>query len=297
MCIDKLRLALASLFLFACFPGYAAEPGSGLVVDRERQVWFTDSTTGVWRISPTGELTMPYKTQARWLGLDANGRYAQSKPERYQRVTGKGVSPALLSSVSGPIAIGPEGDVYYADSNESGPLHVLRLTPAGESFVVARIPDNGKEQKLRRVNGIAVGPDGALYIAGNHTIRKVTKEGAVSTVVGPLYTVDGCVKVPGLKKGWRPYMRGIALDPSGAIYVAATGCSSVLRIGADGTATPVMQPDAGWTPTAVAVYERELYVLEYQDAGVSNRQAWMPRVRKLSADGKVSVLATPSRPK
>jgi len=36
----------------------------------------------------------------------------RSKPERYQRITGKGVSPAVLASTQGPIAIGPDGDVY-----------------------------------------------------------------------------------------------------------------------------------------------------------------------------------------
>jgi hypothetical protein len=117
------KIGFACVFLSGCLVCPATEPGTGIVVDRECQVWFTDSGTDVWRVGPTGELTMPYKSQARWLGFDANGRYAQAKPERYQRVTGKGVSPALLSSIGGPIAIRPEGDVYYAASNESGRSH------------------------------------------------------------------------------------------------------------------------------------------------------------------------------
>jgi sugar lactone lactonase YvrE len=286
------KLVFLPLVFYACLPAAAAEPGSGIAIDREHQVWFTDSSSGVWRISPNGELSMPYKTPSRWLGFDANGRYAQSKPERYQRITGKGVSPALLSSSTGPIAIGPEGDLYYAASNESGPLHILRLTPSGDSFVVAKVPDNPKEQKLRRVNGIAVGNDGAVYLAGNHTIRRVTKEGSVTSVAGPLSTVEGCTKVPGLKKGWRPYMRGIALDSAGSIYVAATGCSSVLKIEPDGKTAPVFQSEAGWTPTGVAVLERDLYVLEYQNAGSTNRREWKARVRRLTPDGKITLLAT-----
>jgi hypothetical protein len=223
----------AALWLFAaCVSTPAAEPGAGIVVDSERQVWFTDSGAGVVRLSSRGELTPQSKQQARWLGFDSQGLYAQSKPERYQRITGKGVSPAVLASTQGPIAIGPDGDVYYAASNESGPLHILRLMPDGQNYVVAQIPDNTKGKKLRKVNGIAVGPDGAIYISGNHTIRKVTRQGAVSSVVGPLATLPGCGKVPGLKKAWRPYMRGLAVDAGGVIYVAATGCSSVFSIGA-----------------------------------------------------------------
>jgi sugar lactone lactonase YvrE len=296
MSFVNLRFARVCIFLSVCSQGLLlaapAEPDSAIVVDRERQVWFADSAGAVWKVSPTGVLTVAYKHPAHWLGLDAGGRYAQSKPERYQRLTAKGESPALLASATGPIAIGLEGDLYYAASKESGPLHILRFTPSGDSFVVGKVPDNGKEQKLRRVNAITVGPDDAIYIAGNHTIRKMTKGGAVSDVAGPFYTAEGCAKLEGISKSWRPYMRGIALDSAGTIYVAATACGSVLRIGKDGTSAPVLQSESGWAPTGVATYDRDVYILEYQKAGSANRRDWIPRVRKLAADGKISVVAT-----
>ncbi len=265
------------------------------MVDLERQVWFTDSGVGVWRLNGRGEMTLQFKHPAHWLGFDSDGRYARSKPEFYQRITPKGVNPAMLASTSGPIAIGPEGDVYYASSNENGPLQILRLSPAGERYVVAKVPDNPKAKKLRKVNGIAVGPDRAIYIVGNHTIRKVTKEGAVSTVAGPLTSLPDCIAVPGFKKGWEPYMRSLTLDAGGVIYAAATGCSLVLRVGTDGNVTTAMQAEGGWSPTGVAMFDRDLYVLEYQNAGSPNRRQWAPRVRKLSADGKVAVLGTVAR--
>ncbi|MCU1232303.1 MAG: hypothetical protein JWP63_270 [Candidatus Solibacter sp.] len=71
------KIGFACVFLSGCLVCPATEPGTGIVVDRECQVWFTDSGTDVWRVGPTGELTMPCKSQARWLGFDANGRYAQ----------------------------------------------------------------------------------------------------------------------------------------------------------------------------------------------------------------------------
>jgi sugar lactone lactonase YvrE len=291
----KCSLWLFSGLLAGCLLAAAAEPGSGIVVDQEGQIWFTDSSTGIWRVDPRGAVTMQSKHPTAWLSLDLDGRYSQSKPERYQRVTQKGVKPALLSSTSGPIAMGPTGDVYYAASNESGPLHILRLDPNGDNFVVAQVPDNTKGLKLRRVNGIAVGPDGAIYIAGNHTIRKVTKGGGVSTVVGPLATLDDCVKVPGIRKAHRPYMHGMAVDANGDIYVAATGCSSVLKVAANGKTTTVLQSEAGWAPTGVAMLGGDLYVLEYQNAGSGKRREWVPRVRKLSVDGKTTLMGTVAR--
>lgn len=286
---------LIASFLVSCMAAGAAEPGSGIVVDLERQVWFTDSGTGVWRLNGRGEMTLQFKHPAQWLGFDSDGRYAHSKPEFYQRITPKGVNPSMLGSTSGPIAIGPEGDVYYAASNESGPLHILRLSPKGERFVVAQVPDNTKGKKLRKVNGIAVGSDNAIYIVGNHTIRKVTKAGVVSTVAGPLASLPDCAPVPGLKKGWQPYMRSITLDNSGLIYAAATGCGLVLRVSPEGQVSTILQSEKGWAPTGVAMFDRDLYVLEYQNAGSDSKRQWVPRVRKLATDGKVTVLGTVAR--
>jgi len=285
---------LAACIFGGCLLANAAEPGAGILVDREGQVWFTDSVGGVWKINPRGEVTQAYKQGALWLALDLDGRYAQSKPERYERVTQKGVKPALLGSTSGPIAMCAEGEVFYAASNESGPLHILRLMPNGDNFVVAKVPDNTKGIKLRKVNGIAVGADDTIYIAGNHTIRKVTKSGSVSTVIGPLATLNDCVKFNGIPKKHRPYMHGMTIDASGTIYVAATGCSSVLKVTPDGKMSTVLQGEDGWSATGVAIYEKVLYVLEYQNAGSPNKHEWTPRVRKLAADGKVTVAGTVS---
>src|SRR5438270_300268 len=105
------------LALFAtALAASAAQPSSAIVVDLEKQVWLADTGVGIWRLSGRGEATLQSKQSAQWLGLDADGRYAHSKPDRYQRITHKGETPVLLGSITGPIAIGPEGEVYYAAS-------------------------------------------------------------------------------------------------------------------------------------------------------------------------------------
>jgi sugar lactone lactonase YvrE len=275
-----------------CLLASAAEPGAGIVVDAERQVWFTDSVSGVWKIDPRGEVTQVYKHPALWLAMDLDGKYASSKPDRYQRITQKGVKPALLATTSGPITMCAEGEVFYAASNESGPLHILRLVPNGDNFVVAKVPDNTKGAKLRKVNAIAVGADDTVYIAGNHTIRKVTKGGQVSDIIGPLATLDDCGKVAGIPKKHRPYLHGLAVDKSGTLYVAAMGCSSVLKVTPDGKMSTLLKGDEGWSPTGLAMYESDLYVLEYKNAGSSSKKDWAPRVRKIAADGTVSTVGT-----
>jgi hypothetical protein len=60
----------------------------------------------------------------------------------------------------------------------------------------------------------------------------------------------------------------------------------------------LLQEPNPWTPTGIAVFHGEVYVLEWQDVAPSLmevREAWIPRVRKIEKDGNVTTLATVSR--
>jgi hypothetical protein len=60
----------------------------------------------------------------------------------------------------------------------------------------------------------------------------------------------------------------------------------VLNITPDGKVSTLIRSEGSWYPAGVAFKNGDLYILESEKA--TNR----PRVRKLSSDGKVSVLAT-----
>ena len=94
------------------------------------------------------------------------------------------------------------------------------------------------------------------------------------------------------------YCRGLAVDSTGVIYVAATGSRSVLRISPQGKVTTLLEVTGHWTPTGVAIFNGEVYILEWHDVTRENlevRSAWIPRVRKIRLDGRVVTLATVSR--
>jgi sugar lactone lactonase YvrE len=85
-------------------------------------------------------------------------------------------------------------------------------------------------------SGLALSPDGALYVAdtGNHAIRRMTPDGSVSTVAG-----DG---VPGYADGPAHQARfngpiGIAVAPDGRIFVSDTYNDRIRVIGVDGIVT------------------------------------------------------------
>jgi hypothetical protein len=90
----------------------------------------------------------------------------------------------------------------------------------------------------------------------------------------------------------------LVVDSQGVVYVAATGSRRVLMITPGGDVSTLLQAPSPWSPTGVAVFGGEVYVLEWQDAPPSlleTRNAWIPRVRKVGRDGKITTLATISR--
>jgi sugar lactone lactonase YvrE len=140
---------------------------------------------------------------------------------------------------------------------------------------------------------MAAAPDGSLYYTENDAIRRISARGEVSTVAEHI-VLSPCASVPGSDAN-DPLLRGLTVDASGTIYAAASGCGSVLKITSTGQITTLLQLESPWSPTAVARHGRDLYVLEYLHTAVEDRRLWLPRVRRISPDGKSVIIATISR--
>jgi DNA-binding beta-propeller fold protein YncE len=76
--------------------------------------------------------------------------------------------------------------------------------------------------------GIAVGPDGTLYVCdtGNNLVRKISGDGTVSTLLGAALGTGLRLSCP----------TGIAVDARGNVFVCDTGNSRIVIIAPDGTA-------------------------------------------------------------
>jgi sugar lactone lactonase YvrE len=152
------------------------------------------------------------------------------------------------------VAFGADGTVFVSDY--AGNV-VRRIDPAtgiittvagtGPDLLLggAFSGDGGPAVKaaLNAPNGIALGPDGSLYIADsqNQRIRRVDRNGIISTVAGTGergFAGDG--GPASSAELWNP--QGVAVDAAGNLYIADEGNDRVRRVDA---ATGIITTVAG----------------------------------------------------
>jgi hypothetical protein len=291
------RRLLAVLLLAGGVTTAFAHPGSGIVVGRHGDVYFVDTGGGVWRIDPRGRLTSLGGPRFHWMAIDQNGRPPGARLPSIAggEIVAVGAAPTLLVSSDVPIAVAEDGSLFYPEFGADGRLRIFRFTRSGERSVRAVLPSPGGKDVLRWINGLAIGADGTLYYTEDKAVRRIDARGAVTTVAENI-SVPNCTRIPGNEPEVGPYLRGLAVAADGTLFVAASGCGAVLRITPRGAVTTLLRTISPWSPTAVAASPGGLYVLEYLHTVEEDRQAWIPRVRKVLPNGKVVDVAAVTRP-
>jgi hypothetical protein len=232
------------------------------------------------------------------MAIDLDGRFRKTRWPSFHEPSSEihvaGINPSLLVSSDFPLTIGRDGALYYPDLGRDERVQVVRLAPSGNKSVLATLPAVSDGRPLRWLNGMAAGPDGSIYYSENAAVRRISPDGAISTIAGGI-SVPDCALIPGWESHLGSFLRGLDVAPDGTIYVAASGCRAMLKITARGEVTPVLRATAPWSPTGVAASGSYVYVLEYVHTASEDRKAWTPRVRRLAPDGAVVVLATVER--
>ena len=165
----------------------------------------------------------------------------------------------------------------------------MSMTPAGAKSVFATLPKTAKGEQLPHISGIVAGTDGSLYYTEDSAIRRITDRGRISTMT----TVGAPANPPSIPAmDQHPYLRGLAVDAQGVIYVADTGDARVLKITPQGKVTTLLQTQSPWSPTGIALFGGDVYVLEFLHTARDVRRDWLPRVRKIASDGRSVIIAT-----
>lgn len=154
------------------------------------------------------------------------------------------VTRATLNQPSG-IAVGADGTLYFSDANS----HRIRQLKNGVVSTLAggtpgAADGTGTSAQFLNPHGIALGSDGALYVAdsGNNCIRRVTASGIVSTWAGTCASWNAGLVNGATNSAKFRTPQGIAISSSGVIYIADSGNNAIRKISGGSVSTVAASP-------------------------------------------------------
>jgi len=196
-----------------------------VATDAAGNVFVADSVNNTIRkITAAGEVSILAGTAGAFGSADGDG------------------SAARFSGPRG-IATDATGNVYVADY---GNRTIRKITPTGIVSTLAgaaaesgSADGSGSAARFRFPNDIASDASGNLYVAdtNNHTIRRITPAGMVSTLAG-------AAEMPGSADGSGSaarfnFPRGVAVDAAGNVYVADSVNHTIRKITPAGVVSTV----------------------------------------------------------
>jgi sugar lactone lactonase YvrE len=195
----------------------------GVAVDNAGTIYVGDSANHTIRkVTPAGVVTT-------FAGL-AGSRGSSD---------GAGSSARFFNPIG--VATDSSGNVYVADN---GNVTIRKITPAGVVSTLAGVIGNagsddgtGSGARFAFPSGIATDSTGNIFVAdtSNHTIRKITSAGVVTTIAGSVGAVGSADGTGSAARFDGP--RGVATDGVGMLYVADTGNSTIRKITPAGAVT------------------------------------------------------------
>src|SRR5437870_10925860 len=194
----------------------------GIAVDSAGNVYVTDFSNTIRKITPAGVVTTLAGTPGVHGSADGTGSAAQ-----FWQPWG--------------IAVDSASNAYVADQANST---IRKITPtgvvttiAGDAGVYGSADGSGSAARFNSPAGIALDSAGNLYVADtlNSTIRKITSAGVVTTLAGTagvIGSADGTGSAAPLH-----YAFAVAVDGAGNVYVGDTNNFTVRKITPAGVVT------------------------------------------------------------
>lgn len=292
-----------------CAEKARAHEGWGIVVDRQGQIYFSDIPTNtIWRVTREGKLEAFLSNKhshALVLGDDGSIYGTQEHDAAaiggVWRIAPDGSFSNVFTPAPDfplnlhPFIIDRDGNIYSTNSisfsNQSDKAMLMRSTPAGNVTVLAGgtrgyRDGRGSEAQFSGIDGMAWASDGSLYVTDGVYVRRVRLDGVVTTLSRGALT----------SSSWGEDLMGLAVSPSGSVYVADYSQRRVFELRPDGNTRTISETGLFWSPTGITIVGEDLYVLEHLrmplvilgDIGVGA----YARVRKIAPDGRVERIAT-----
>jgi len=235
---------ISSSGVWSVFAGATGQPGSanglggdarfdfpqGIAVDAAGNVFVADSGNNtVRKITPEGLVS----TLAGTSGGGSGAGYGSSD--------GNGASASFRLPYG--IAVDAAGNVYVSDTFN----HTIRkitssgtvTTLAGSAGNSGKLDGNGTSAKFSFPRGLTVDGSGNVFVAdsANHTIRKISANGDVSTIAGLAGSFGSGNGVGTLARFTFPH--AVALNSDGSLLVADSSNNELRKVTSNGTVTTI----------------------------------------------------------
>jgi len=196
-------------------------------------------------------------------------------------------APYSLASITGTVydSVGtsytitnPRSLVFFRDKRFT--LEYIVTTLAG-SGAYSYVNSTGHGATFRDPWGVTVAPDGTIYVAdqNNHSIRKVTPEGVVTTLAGTgaAGSADGTGTAASFNEP-----TGVTVDTGGNVLVSESANHKIRKITTTGVVSTFVEGGSFYGPFNLAVApDRNIYVTD----------VYNHRIRKVTPEGVVTTLA------
>jgi len=216
------------------------------------------------------------------------------------------IAGGMIGSAEGPTSTAGFSIPYDAISDETGVIYVAdffnnkirKITPDGSVTTLAGSDKPGLKDSIgayarfNKPRNLAFAPDGSILVADcyNHCIRKVTKEGVVTTVAGTGKQSLG--NGPAATASF-VYPSGVIVDRSGNIIVSEAS-SAIRKITPSGQVTTLAGTFSNGYNDATGASARFNYPMGMDIDTLGNiyiADSYNMRIRKLTPEGVVSTVA------
>ena len=266
----------------------------GVATDAFGNVYVADYLNNTIRkITPAGVVTTLAGTASVNGSIDGTGGQA--------RFNGSADGTGATARFNAPIGVATDasGNVYAADYSNNT---IRKITPAGVVTTLAgtvgssiSADGTGSEARFGDPNGVTTDADGNLYVAdaSNHTIRKITPAGVVTTLAGKA-GLRGSDDGTGAAASFN-FPRAVATDASGNVYVADSSNNTIRKITPAGVVT-TLAGIAGFRGSAdgtgaSARFDSPYGVATDADGNVYVADSLNNTIRKITPAGVVTTLA------
>lgn len=248
-----------SIMVFAVDPwGTLYSAGAGRPGRPQVMCWIAPDDAGALPLSGMGDVSL-------WPGgmvADATGKLLVTDTQRHLilEIAAQGSVRTLAGSdrrqghadgigeqalFTGPngIAIDAAGNLYVTESASA----IRKVTPgAVVSTLAGSVGQSGSSDgpaavaRFNRPEGVAADSAGNVYVAdtGNHTIRKITPQGWVSTLAGSAGEPGSADGVGGSARFFLPH--DVAVDHTGNVFVSDRGNHTIRRVSPAGEVSTVV---------------------------------------------------------